>query len=120
MDLILASNSPRRKEILANAGYSFTVKVSNFEEIEFSLDPVQTATAFALGKAKDVFDGLQVKKGKVVLGADTVVFYQGQLLGKPTDKENARHILKTLSGKSISTCIFSFGFNDFKIKSYSI
>lgn len=96
--LILASNSPRRQQILANEGFLFEVIVSDYEEVGFSSDPELTATTFAKAKANDVFNKLVDKTNKIVVGADTVVFCNGQILGKPKDKEQAYDMLKTLSG----------------------
>lgn len=98
MELILASNSPRRKELLKKAGFSFTVIPGSFEEKFFSDDPTLTARSFAEGKAKDVYGSLKEKEGKVVLGADTVVFHKGKILGKPADESEARNMLRSLSG----------------------
>lgn len=97
MELILASNSPRRKEILKMAGYAFTVIPSDYAEND-EKDPVSTAIDNAKGKAEDVFSRLDNKKGKTVLGADTVVFFKGEILGKPASEEDATNTLKRLSG----------------------
>ena len=74
MKLILASNSPRRKEILRSAGFDFTVITSGFDE-KGEGDAETLVKTFAFGKAKSVFDSLSYteKKESVVLGADTVV-----------------------------------------------
>lgn len=100
MELILASNSPRRKELLQNKGIKFKVIASNYNEIQFTNDPIQTAIDFAKGKAEDVFRTLLNKDGVVVLGADTVVFHQGEILGKTKTDEQAVKMLKSLSGKT--------------------
>ena len=99
MKLILASNSPRRREILLNGGFSFEVISSDYEENSFSNDPVLTAQTFAYGKAKAVFDNLKSKDDYLVLGADTVV-YNGSILGKGKDEQDAKNMLKTLSNKT--------------------
>ena len=99
MKLILASNSPRRKEILKDAGFEFIIKQSDYDETTFSDNPIETALTFALGKAKAVFNVLS-DKSNVVLGADTVVFYNGKILGKPKDEKEAVRMLKTLSNKT--------------------
>ena len=90
MKLILASASPRRLELLKELGYPFSVCLSPFEEKDFSLDPVITATAFAKGKAQTVFNGLEDKETSVVVGADTVVYLDGEILGKPKNSANAK------------------------------
>lgn len=102
MKIILASNSPRRKELLSAEGFCFEVKVSDYEETAFSLDPVKTATTFSIGKAQSTFNSLSVKEDVVVLGSDTVVFLDGKILGKPKDEEEARQMLASLSGKTHS------------------
>jgi septum formation protein len=102
MELILASNSPRRKELLQSKGLDFKVISSNYNEEYFSSDPVQTAVQFALGKASDVFQSLQNKDGIIVLGADTVVFHEGKILGKAPNDSIAKKMLKSLSGKTHS------------------
>ena len=99
MELILASNSPRRKELLKTAGFEFLIKQSDYEENSFCLDPIETALTFALGKAKAVFNSL-LDKDKVVLGADTVVYLNGKILGKPKSIDDAVNTLKSLSGKT--------------------
>ena len=98
MKLVLASNSPRRKQLLNSFGFDFEVVGSNYQENASDLTPQEMVKTFALGKAKDVFDSL---KGQdvVVLGADTVVSLDDKILGKPKDKQQAIEMLKELSGK---------------------
>ena len=102
MKLILASNSPRRKEILEKFGFTFTVIKSDYEEKENISDPQLLVKTFAFNKAKSVFDSLEEKDEAVVLGADTVVVFDGKILGKPKDKKDAENMLKSLSGKTHS------------------
>ncbi len=97
MELILASASPRRKEILSSAGYNFEIITSDYEEQSFSSNPYKTALTFAYEKAKAVFDKHH-DKDVVVLGADTVVYLKGKILGKPIDRQDAKRILQNLSG----------------------
>ena len=97
MKLILASASPRRKEILQKEGYNFEIITSDYDEKSFTSNPYKTAKTFAFEKAKDVFDKLE-DKNAVVLGADTVVYLKGEILGKPIDRQDAKRILKNLSG----------------------
>ncbi len=99
MKLILASKSPRRKELLKNYGYDFDIVEANFKEENIILDPVETAKANALGKAQAVFNGLK-DNSKVVLGADTVVFLDGEILTKPVDDRHAMSMLLRLSGRT--------------------
>ncbi len=98
MELILASKSPRRKELLTEYGYNFKVVEADFAESNIELNPIDTAISNALGKAKAVFNSLN-DKNVVVLGADTVVFIDGEILGKPIDDRHAMSMLLRLSGK---------------------
>jgi len=99
--LILASNSPRRKQLLKNENFDFEIVPSDYEEQSFSSDPIVTATTFAKGKAIDVY--MKIKDMNVViLSADTVVFLDGQILGKPKDEDHAFSMLKQLSNKTHS------------------
>lgn len=110
MNLVLASNSPRRKEILTNAGYKFSVTVSNFCEKDSDLSPEQVALNNAIGKAKEVFSRIN-NQNAVVLGADTIVVLENKILGKPKTKEQAFEMLSCLSGKTHSVitgfCVWS-------------
>lgn len=111
MRLVLASESPRRRQILKDAGFDYLVMPSKYNERPFSNQPVLTAKTFALGKAKDVFENLSFNQDCVVLGADTVVYLNGQILGKPQDEKQARQMLLSLSNKvhSVVTgyCLYS-------------
>lgn len=99
MKLVLASNSPRRKELLSEFGFAFEVISSGYQENALNPCPEQMVKEFAYGKAKEVFD--RVNDGKtVVLGADTVVSLDGVILGKPKDKAHAKEMLKALSGRA--------------------
>ncbi len=99
MELILASNSPRRKEILTRMGYSFKVIPSLFDESGEESLGENTAESLAFCKASEVFERLENKEDKAVLGADTIVFFEGKILGKPKNREDAFDMLKALSGK---------------------
>ena len=101
MELILASNSPRRKQILTDAGFDFTVIPSNVKEPENSnMQADRYAEFLAELKANDVFS----KSKSVVLGADTIVYLDGIILGKPKDKQDAIDTLKLLSNKTHVVC----------------
>ncbi len=94
---ILASNSPRRKELLTNCGYLFEVKPSECDEsITEGLTPGETVKELARRKALSV---LTNNTDAVVLGCDTVVAVDGEILGKPADREDAFKMLMSLSGK---------------------
>lgn len=96
MNIILASNSPRRKELLKSIGVNFTVIPSNYEEPKITLPPEEYAVFLAFNKANSVFS----THGGIVLGADTIVVYNDMILGKPKDEFDAVNTLKLLSGKT--------------------
>lgn len=92
--IILASVSPRRKELLTEAGYEFTVVAPEVDELAFEdSDACKLAERLALAKAKDVAGKFP---GSLVIGADTVVDFQGQIVGKPADAEEAEVITRKL------------------------
>ncbi len=94
--LVLASNSPRRKELLMNLGVNFDIIVKEVEEIkETHLDPQEVASENAFRKAKACVEYL--KEDAIIIAADTIV-YNKQILGKPSSKEEAYTMLKSLSG----------------------
>ncbi len=99
MELILASNSPRRRELLSEAGFEFTVVPSRYVEKTVSDDPYLTVKELALGKAREVFTRLD--GDFLVLGADTVV-YADRIIGKPRSEKDAAETLKFLSGRTHS------------------
>ncbi len=99
MKLILASKSPRRKQLLTEYGYNFTVQDAEYNERNLPLNPVDTAKDNALGKAVAVFESVKDKDGAIVLGADTVVCLDGEILGKPVDDRHAMSMLLRLSGR---------------------
>jgi len=97
MHLILASASPRRRELLACAGFQFEVRASGLDEtILPSEAPEDFARRAAFDKARAVAAG--APEGSLVLGADTVVVADQEILGKPVDAEDATRMLQTLSG----------------------
>lgn len=100
MKIVLASGSPRRKEILNKFGYKFTVEKSGFTECGGESDPISVAIKNAKGKASDVFMRLKDKNESdfAVIGADTIVYLNGVILGKPKDRLDAVNTLKNLSG----------------------
>jgi len=96
MSFILASASPRRKELLEQAGFNFQTIVSDVDESLFSTDGVTSAEhtmTLALEKAKDV---ASKHPDKLVMGADTVVDCNGLIIGKPEDAEDAEEITRML------------------------
>lgn len=97
--LILASASPRRKELLSHLGIPFEVRVFNFsEELPGSGDPVEIAKHLARSKSNEVKPRLV--KGDLVITADTVVWCDGHLMGKPGSREEATGMLRLLSGRT--------------------
>ncbi len=98
--LILASASPRRRELLSLITDSFTVSPAAGEEkADPALPPEQYALSLALAKAQEVSAS---SPENAVIGADTVVFCDGEILGKPKDKADAVRMLTLLSGKTHS------------------
>lgn len=94
---ILASASPRRRELLQQIGASFEVKVSSAEEVTGgNLAPAEIVVENAVRKARAVAEAFP---GQPVLGADTVVFLDGRVYGKPRDEREARAMLQTLAGR---------------------
>src|SRR5688500_9746115 len=98
--LILASSSPRRRQLLAEWGYPFTVvppsdSAERLSESAAAITPTQLVTTLATRKARDV--ALRTDRG-IVIGCDTVVECQGQVLGKPAERQHARQMLELLRG----------------------
>ncbi len=94
--IILASASPRRRELLTTAGVEFEVCVKEVDEsIPEGTDPVEAAKMTAAKKALAVAED---KKDCIVIGADTIVVANKKILGKPKDKEDAISMLSMLSG----------------------
>ena len=106
MKWILASASPRRRELLTQVGLTFEVMVSDADEnIEESLSPDELVKRLSLIKAAAVKEELSAKGAdgdSAVIGADTVVFHKGEILGKPKDEEDAFRMLESLSGDTHS------------------
>lgn len=109
MKIILASNSPRRKELLTLAGIDYSVVPSECDEfLPEKIKPADAVEMLAEQKAKDVFSRYPEA---VVIAADTVVALGDTILGKPADDEDAFNMLSTLSGKThtvyTGVCIMS-------------
>lgn len=98
LNIILASQSPRRKELLSLMGVDFEVMPSDAEENNNQkIKLYKLSESLALLKAKDIFD--KTKGNRVVIGSDTLVSVKGKLFGKPQNKQEAFKMLKSLSGK---------------------
>ena len=95
--VILASGSPRRKELLELIGVDFKIITSNKEEIITSSNPEEVVKELSKMKAEDVAE--QVLGPALILGADTVVAYNGEILGKPKDREDAIRMITSFAGK---------------------
>lgn len=99
MKFILASGSPRRKEILKNAGYEFEIMTADADEtLPENITPEEAVLYLAQLKG----DAVAKKADFVVVSADTVVAFDGAILGKPKDEKDAERMLKLLSGKTHS------------------
>ena len=96
MKLILASASPRRKELLAKTGLAFDIIPAKGEETITKTIPAEVVMELSLQKAREIAE--QQTEDCIVIGADTLVFYNGEPLGKPRDEEDAVRILTLLSG----------------------
>ena len=112
MPLILASASPRRSELLHNAGISFIVEPAHVAEEPFAGEPpLQYAQRLARDKARAIF---AQHSDNVVLGADTVVVVDEHLLVKPRDVADAARMLRLLSGRAhqviTGVCVIAAGF----------
>jgi len=103
MKIILASKSPRRKEILENLKIDFKVLSADADESTDIAEPKALVKELALRKAEAVKNLLiknrQYSDDTVIIGCDTVVYSNGKILGKPKDRKDAFQMLKELSGK---------------------
>jgi septum formation protein maf len=111
--IILASASPRRKELLTQIGVEFDIMVSDKETDIDSTDPVKACEKQAMQKALDIEEKavLKYKEDHIIIAADTIVALEGSILGKPKDKEDARLMLEKISGKKhkvyTAVCVFN-------------
>lgn len=111
MNYILASSSPRRKELLKKTGIPFTVIPSSIDEKITKTAPADIVMELASQKAQAVFESLRQSstaskastgspEDQTVIGADTIVVYRGEILGKPADKSEAYDMLSMLSDRT--------------------
>ena len=120
MKYVLASNSPRRKEILAQCNISFDVIPSSYDEAlendDFSYPLIEN---IALQKAKSTAQ--KIKFPALIISADTLVVFEGKIFAKPKDKNEAKQMLKSLSDKTHSVvtahCVLNTTSNKAQIKS---
>ncbi len=98
MNYVLASASPRRRELLSQILPDFeVVPATNAEKVNMSLFPEKVACALAESKCDEVF---ALRPEATVIGCDTLVVFDGEILGKPKDRDDAYNTLKRLSGKT--------------------
>lgn len=100
MRYILASASPRRRELLTQAGLSFDVIPSSAEEKITKTEPAEIVMELASGKARDVRTRLDNTEDFTIIGADTIVVYRDEILGKPKDKSEAYDMLSMLADRT--------------------
>lgn len=101
MDVILASASPRRKELLKQIGVNFEVIISDVDENVTYVKPYRIVEELAKRKAGAVLDSLEdTEKEVLVIGADTIVVCDGEVLGKPKNTKEAISMLKLLQGRA--------------------
>lgn len=98
--IILGSASPRRRELLTQIGVEFEVMSSDGEERYISTEPEEIVKELALEKAENVAAVLEQKENCLVIGADTIVALDEEILGKPRDEEDAFRTLENLQGRA--------------------
>ena len=111
--IILASASPRRKELLTQIGVKFDVMVSDKETDIDSSNPVKACEKQAMQKALDIEEkaALKYREDYIIIAADTIVALEDTILGKPKNREDARLMLEKISGKKhkvyTAVCVFN-------------
>ncbi len=100
MNIILASKSPRRKEILASLGLAFDIVVADADESSDIQDPCLLVETLAARKGEAVIARIGDPADTLVIACDTLVYAEGEFLGKPRDKTDAARMIRKLSGKS--------------------
>ena len=103
---VLASASPRRKEILSTLLSDFEIRVSESEEKPVASTPEETVKAIAASKGLDVLSKASEKE--IIIAADTLVFCDGEILGKPKGKADAKRMISLISGRThyVATGVF--------------
>lgn len=101
MKIILASKSPRRREILENLGLKFDIIVADADESSDIRDPQELVSTLAARKGRAVLERLGGDANDtLVIASDTLVYADGEFLGKPCDREDAERMIRMLSGNS--------------------
>lgn len=95
-EFVLASASPRRKELLSQIGLVFRIDVSKAEENTENIEPGEIVKDLSYSKAMEVYN--RQSDDVVVIGADTIVFANGKVLGKPKDRQDAYEMIDMLQG----------------------
>lgn len=121
---ILASQSPRRKQLLAWADIEFDVIVSEAEEdfpaeMDVQEVPVYIAQKKAIAVQEKIKDELPIHQGKWIIAADTIVVLENEIIGKPTDRADAINILQKLSGKTHRVITGVYLINDTESRNFS-
>lgn len=102
LKLILASQSPRRRQLIAEFGLPFECITTCADEKTTETDPEKVAMDISRQKAEWACENMQLNDNEVVIGADTIVVFNGKILGKPKSDDDARRMLKMLSGNTHS------------------
>ena len=121
---ILASQSPRRKQLLAWADIEFDIMVSEAaEDFPAEMDvqdvPVHIAQKKALSVQQKIKDEFPIHQGKWIIAADTIVVLENEIIGKPTDRADAINILQKLSGKTHRVITGVYLINDTESRNFS-
>ena len=122
MRIVLASASPRRQELLRNAGIDFVVSPANIEEVQFA---GESATQFAERMAREKARAVRKPTADSwILGADTVVVVGDEVLGKPENQQDASRMLRLLSGRKhqviTGVCLLGNGFEDVRSETTAV
>jgi septum formation protein len=128
MPIVLASASPRRQELLKNAGIEFVVQPANIPEVRDENEPALSfAERMAVEKARFVWKKIKNERGGVpqyVLGADTIVVVDDLVHGKPEDPEDAARMLRELSGRKhhviTGVCLIGNDFEDLRSETTAV
>jgi len=122
MRIVLASASPRRQELLRNAGIEFAVQPASIDEIRIT---GEAATDFAKRMAREKAQAVRKSlREEWILAADTIVVVVGEVLGKPTDDEDATCMLRLLAGREhqviTAVCLLGADFEDVRSESTTV
>ena len=101
LDIVLASGSPRRRELLSQVGINFRVVKSDCDEVIREKEPDRIVMQLSADKARNVASRINDDKA-LIIGADTVVCCDGEILGKPSDAGDAVRMIRMISGRSHS------------------